>query len=145
MYPEALALAKHTGQVRLQRLVRSRLARPVWLVCRLQIPQSVGQVAALATDGFEKPRLSPKDHSSIWRYSLTSENTMSRKWPWSGHCFSITTLPESSKIRAAMRVEHSGQRDCVVLGRPLTRGWMGEPVYVVSGCNIWKSAIIGPF
>ena len=46
-----MALAKQTGQVRLQRLVRSTLASPVWLVCRLHRPQSSGQRVALVTIG----------------------------------------------------------------------------------------------
>src|ERR1035441_6534444 len=49
------------------------LARPVWLVWRLHRPQSSGQRVALVTMGFSRPRLSPKLHSSIFRYSLASE------------------------------------------------------------------------
>ena len=53
---------------------------------------------------------------------------MSRNSPWSGQCFSITTLPPSSNILASMSCVHSGQSDWVVLGRPFFSGSMGEPV-----------------
>ncbi len=42
-YPAAFALAKQTGQVRLQRLVRSTLASALCEVCSEHSPQSSGQ------------------------------------------------------------------------------------------------------
>jgi hypothetical protein len=53
----------------------------------------------------------------------------------------MITRPSSSKIRAGRSWVHSGHNDCVVLGRPLRKGSMRDPEYVVSGCITLKSAM----
>ena len=62
------------------------------------------------------------------RYAQRKEYTMSRKSPWFLQCFSMTTLPPSSKILASISSEQSGQSDWVCSGRPFCRTCMGEPV-----------------
>jgi len=103
-----------------KRFVRSTLASTVWLVCRVARRRNrPGKRVASVTTGLCRPRFVAKGpllHLQVqaWR----RKKTISRKSPWSGQCFSMTTLPPSSNILASNEFAlHSGQSDWVGLGQ----------------------------
>jgi hypothetical protein len=76
-----LASAKQIAQDRLQRAVRSMLAREVCVECDPQMPQRSGHSFPMPSTGFANPSPSPKFHRPRRRYISTSEKMTSVNVP----------------------------------------------------------------
>ncbi len=129
-----MAFAKQIGHFRLHLLVRSTLARAVWLRCRSHRPQSNGHCLAFGMAGSLTPTPSLA-HFSTRLYMAASDQMVSLKLPCFGQDFSMTTFPSSSRMVAGMMARHSGQRLSVFFGSPagMLHSWVSISIPIPAG------------